>query len=392
MALTILSNLSPSQIQSSILQRDKDAFKVVSGVGSKLAERIIVELKDKTTSNLPVEQMSKNILSPDKHVSDQEFSLRPSYLKEFVGQQQIKENLSVFIQAAKSRAEHLDHTLFYGPPGLGKTTLAQIISKEMGVNLKSTSGPAISKAADLAAILTNLQDKDILFIDEIHRLSTNIEETLYQAMEDFVLDIIIGEGPAARTVKINLPNFTLVGATTRLGLLSNPLRDRFGIPLRLHFYKVEELKLVLTRVGQLLEIKLTDDALEEIARRSRGTPRIAIRLAKRVRDFAAVDKIVEIDRTIASNSLDRLEVDKIGLDGNDYRYLKFIADNYSGGPVGIETIAAALSEQRDALEETIEPYLIQIGLLQRTPRGRTITKAALDHLGIDKNYNFFKLE
>ncbi|WP_341764200.1 Holliday junction branch migration DNA helicase RuvB [Candidatus Tisiphia endosymbiont of Beris chalybata] len=336
--------------------------------------------------------MSKNILSSDKLPTDQEFSLRPSYLKEFVGQQQIKENLSIFIQAAKNRSEHLDHTLFYGPPGLGKTTLAQIISKEMGVNFKTTSGPAISKAADLAAILTNLQEKDVLFIDEIHRLSTHIEETLYQAMEDFALDIIIGEGPAARTVKINLPNFTLVGATTRLGLLSNPLRDRFGIPLRLHFYNVEELKLVLIRISKLLKINLTDGALEEIARRSRGTPRIAIRLAKRVRDFASVENKLEIDQVIANISLNRLEVDKIGLDSNDYRYLKFIADNYSGGPVGIDTIAAALSEQRDAVEETIEPYLIQIGLLQRTPRGRIITKSAFEHLGIEsvsQNLKFF---
>ncbi len=335
-------------------------------------------------------------LAGDKLPTDHEFSLRPSYLQEFVGQQQIKDNLSVFIQAAKNRSEHLDHTLFYGPPGLGKTTLAQIISKEMGVSFKSTSGPAIAKAADLAAILTNLQDKDILFIDEIHRLSTNIEETLYQAMEDFALDIIIGEGPAARTVKINLPNFTLVGATTRLGLLSNPLRDRFGIPLRLNFYSVEELKLVLIRVSKLLKISLTTEALTEIARRSRGTPRIAIRLVKRVRDFACVDEKLEIDQDMANTSLNRLEVDKIGLDSNDYRYLKFIADNYSGGPVGIDTIAAALSEQRDALEETIEPYLIQIGLLQRTTRGRIITKAALNHLGIesppgplDNQYNIF---
>ncbi|MCC8417046.1 MAG: Holliday junction branch migration DNA helicase RuvB [Rickettsia endosymbiont of Bryobia graminum] len=329
--------------------------------------------------------MDNNILSADKLPNEQEFSIRPSYLKEFVGQQQIKENLSVFIQAAKNRSEQLDHTLFYGPPGLGKTTLAQIISKEMGVNFKSTSGPAISKAADLAAILTNLQDNDILFIDEIHRLSTNIEETLYQAMEDFALDIIIGEGPSARSVKINLPNFTLVGATTRLGLLSNPLRDRFGIPLRLNFYNVEELKLVLHRVSQLLEIALTNQALEEIARRSRGTPRIAIRLIKRIRDFASVDDRLEIDQEIANTALNRLEVDKIGLDSNDYRYLKFIADSYSGGPVGIETIAAALSEQRDAIEETIEPYLIQIGFLQRTPRGRMLTKAAFDHIGIKYN-------
>ena len=326
--------------------------------------------------------MSENILSADRLEGEQEFSLRPSYLKEFIGQQQIKDNLTIFIQAAKNRAEHLDHTLFYGPPGLGKTTLAQIISQEMGVGFKSTSGPAISKAADLAAILTNLQDNDVLFIDEIHRLSTNIEEVLYQAMEDFALDIMIGTGPGARSVKINLPNFTLVGATTRLGLLSNPLRDRFGIPMRLHFYNAEELQHVLSRAAKLLSINLTHEALDEIARRSRGTPRIALRLLKRVRDFASVEDLTEIDRIVASNSLNRLEVDRLGLDSNDYRYLKFIANNYSGGPVGIETIAAGLSEQRDAVEDTIEPYLIQIGLLQRTARGRVITQNAFNHLGI----------
>lgn len=326
--------------------------------------------------------MTNNILSADELPIDQEFTLRPSYLKEFIGQQQIKENLAIFIQAAKNRGEHLDHTLFYGPPGLGKTTLAQIISKEMGVNFKSTSGPAISKAADLAAILTNLQENDILFIDEIHRLNTNIEEVLYPAMEDFSLDIIIGEGPSARSVKISLPHFTLVGATTRLGLLSNPLRDRFGIPLRLNFYSHEELKLVLIRASKLLEVNLTDSAAQEIAKRSRGTPRIALRLIKRIRDFASVDEKSQVDEITASNALDRLEVDKIGLDGNDYRYLKFIADNYAGGPVGIETIAAALSEQRDAIEETVEPYLIQIGLLQRTARGRMLTSNAFEHLGL----------
>lgn len=326
--------------------------------------------------------MVKNVLSINEQPADQEFSLRPSYLNEFIGQQQIKENLVIFIQAAKNRSEHLDHTLFYGPPGLGKTTLAQIISKEMGVNFKSTSGPAISKAADLAAILTNLQENDILFIDEIHRLNTNIEEILYPAMEDFSLDIIIGEGPSARSVKITLPHFTLVGATTRLGLLSNPLRDRFGIPLRLNFYTHDELKLVLIRASKLLEVNLTEGAAEEIARRSRGTPRIALRLIKRIRDFASVDEKPQIDEITASSALDRLEVDKIGLDGNDYRYLKFIADNYAGGPVGIETIAAALSEQRDAIEETIEPYLIQTGLLQRTARGRMLTNNAFQHLGL----------
>ncbi|ABV84743.1 Holliday junction DNA helicase RuvB [Rickettsia massiliae MTU5] len=324
--------------------------------------------------------MTNILLSPEKSENDQELPIRPSYLQEFVGQQQIKENLSVFIKAAKSRNEHLDHTLFYGPPGLGKTTLAKIISNEIGGNFKSTSGPAILKVADLAAILTNLERNDVLFIDEIHRLNTAVEEVLYPAMEDFELDIIIGEGSAARSVKITLPKFTLIGATTRLGLLSNPLRDRFGIPMRLNFYNTEELKKVLNRASKLLDIDLTDSGSEEIAKRSRGTPRIALRLLRRIRDFAAVDGKSRVDKEISDFGLNRLEVDRIGLDSNDYRYLKFIADNYNGGPVGIETIAAALSEQRDALEETIEPYLIQIGLLQRTPRGRVITIAAFEHL------------
>lgn len=340
--------------------------------------------------------MKEDILSNEEMQSDQEFSLRPSYLQEFVGQEQIKGNLSIFIQAAKNRSEPLDHTLFYGPPGLGKTTLAQIVSKEMGVNFKSTSGPALSKAGDLAAILTNLQENDVLFIDEIHRLNTNIEEVLYPAMEDFSLDIIIGEGPSARSVKINLPRFTLIGATTRLGLLSNPLRDRFGIPLRLNFYTVNELKLVLLRASNLLETNLSESGSEEIAKRSRGTPRIALRLLKRIRDFASVASQLEINSDIADLALNRLEVDKVGLDSNDYRYLKFIADNYGDNPVGVETIAAALSEQKDAIEETIEPYLIQVGFLQRTPRGRVITASVFEHLGLPKpvkqknnQYNLF---
>lgn len=326
--------------------------------------------------------MLENILSTEELLEDQELSVRPNLLKEFVGQDQIKANLAVFIKAARNRQEPLDHTLFYGPPGLGKTTLAQIISKEMGVNFKSTSGPTLSKAADLAAILTNLQENDVLFIDEIHRLNTNIEEVLYPAMEDFALDIIIGEGPAARSVKINLPRFTLVGATTRLGLLSNPLRDRFGIPLRLSFYNTNELKLVLLRASAILNITLSDDGSDEIAKRSRGTPRIALRLLRRIRDFANVEDIATINGGFADSALNRLEVDKIGLDSNDYRYLKFIAEHYGGGPVGVDTIAAALSEQKDAVEETIEPYLMQIGLLQRTPRGRIITLGAFEHLGL----------
>ncbi len=327
--------------------------------------------------------MATDLLSGTTLETDVDFSLRPHLLNEFVGQEHIKSNLSIFIKAAQNRKEPLDHTLFYGPPGLGKTSLAHIIAKEMGVNFKATSGPTLSKAADLAAILTNLQENDVLFIDEIHRLNTNIEEILYPAMEDFFLDIIIGEGPAARSVRIDLPRFTLIGATTRLGLISNPLRDRFGIPLRLNFYKVEELVKVINRAANLLNTKITKDGAQEIAQRSRGTPRIALRLLKRIRDFASVENRPEIDAALADSALTRLEVDKAGLDSNDYRYLKFIVDNYNGGPVGVETIASALSEQRDAIEETIEPYLIQIGLLQRTPRGRVITNGAFVHLGLE---------
>ncbi|MEA0971532.1 Holliday junction ATP-dependent DNA helicase RuvB [Candidatus Megaera venefica] len=327
--------------------------------------------------------MTTDLLSGTILETDVDFSLRPHLLNEFVGQEHIKSNLSIFIKAAQNRNEPLDHTLFYGPPGLGKTSLAHIIAKEMGVNFKATSGPTLSKAADLAAILTNLQENDVLFIDEIHRLNTNIEEILYPAMEDFFLDIIIGEGPAARSVRIDLPRFTLIGATTRLGLISNPLRDRFGIPLRLNFYKVEELVKVINRAANLLNTKITKDGAQEIAQRSRGTPRIALRLLKRIRDFASVENRPEIDAVLADSALTRLEVDKAGLDSNDYRYLKFIVDNYNGGPVGVETIASALSEQRDAIEETIEPYLIQIGLLQRTPRGRVITNGAFVHLGLE---------
>lgn len=327
---------------------------------------------------------SKDILSPDALQDDQESSVRPSYLKEFIGQEQIKNNLAIFIKAAKNRLEALDHTLFYGPPGLGKTTLAQIISKEMGVNFKSTSGPTLSKAADLAAILTNLQKNDVLFIDEIHRLNSSIEEILYPAMEDFVLDLIIGEGPAARSVRINLPRFTLVAATTRLGLITNPLRDRFGIPLRLNFYNKEELKSVLLRASQILDINLSLEGAEEIANRSRGTPRIALRLLRRIRDFASVEGQEVINNNVADLALNRLEVDKAGLDSNDYRYLKFIADHYNGGPVGVETISAGLSEQKDSIEETIEPYLLQIGFLQRTNRGRIITESGFAHLMLSK--------
>jgi Holliday junction DNA helicase RuvB len=313
--------------------------------------------------------------------------IRPQMLAEFIGQSKAKENLKVFIAAAKQRQTALDHTLLYGPPGLGKTTIAQIISHELGVNFRATSGPMLTKAGDLAAILTNLQENDVLFIDEIHRLSTAVEEVLYPAMEDFNMDLIIGEGPAARTVRIDIPRFTLVGATTRIGLLTNPLRDRFGIPLRLEFYEISELVAVIKRGikiigGNLTDAALTDDGALEIARRSRGTPRIALRLLRRVWDFASVAEEKIINKQIADNALNRLEVDNFGLDSADIRYLKYIAENYDGGPVGIETISAGLSEQRDSIEEAVEPYLLQQGFIQRTPRGRMITPKAFEHLGM----------
>src|SRR5271166_4730332 len=311
-----------------------------------------------------------------------ETSLRPRNLSEFVGQQQARENLSVFIEAARGRAEALDHVLFSGPPGLGKTTLAQIVARELGVNFRSTSRPVLAKAGDLAALLTNLEARDVLFIDEIHRLNPAVEEILYPAMEDFQLDLIIGEGPAARSVKINLAPFTLVGATTRAGLLTNPLRDRFGIPVRLNFYSEAELEEIVNRGARVLGIGLTADGANEIARRARGTPRIAGRLLRRVRDFAAVAGAAAIDRGVADKALAALEVDGAGLDAMDRRYLSTIAVNYGGGPVGVETLAAALSEPRDAIEDIIEPYLIQCGLLQRTPRGRLITSHAFRHLGL----------
>ena len=327
--------------------------------------------------------MTERILGAAKRQEDEmERSLRPQILADFVGQARARDNLSVFIEAARVRDEALDHVLFAGPPGLGKTTLAQIVARELGVNFRATSGPVISKAGDLAALLTNLEPRDVLFIDEIHRLSPAVEEILYPAMEDFQLDLIIGEGPGARSVRIELAPFTLIGATTRTGLLTTPLRDRFGIPVRLNFYEIAELESIVRRGAGVLGIELTPDGAHEIARRARGTPRIAGRLLRRVRDFAAVEGVESIDAKAADKALRRLEVDELGLDALDHRYLRCIAIGFSGGPVGVETIAAALSEPRDAIEEIIEPYLIQQALVNRSPRGRILTAAAFAHLGL----------
>jgi holliday junction DNA helicase RuvB len=323
------------------------------------------------------------VVAPERREEDvAESSLRPLRLSEFIGQEQARKNLSVFIEAARARREALDHVLFVGPPGLGKTTLAQILARELGVGFRTTSGPVIAKAGDLAALVTNLEERDVLFIDEIHRLNPAVEEILYPAMEDFQLDLIIGAGPAARSVKIDLAKFTLVGATTRAGLLTNPLRDRFGIPVRLNFYSEAELELIVNRGARVLDIGMTPDGANEIARRARGTPRIAGRLLRRVRDFASVAGAAAIDRAVADKALAALEVDSAGLDAMDRRYLSTIAMNYGGGPVGVETLAAALSEPRDAIEDIIEPYLIQCGLLQRTPRGRLMTGRGFKHLGL----------
>ncbi len=329
-------------------------------------------------ANLP----RPGLLNPEKREDDADASIRPQTLLDFTGQEAARKNLKVFIEAAKARGDALDHVLFVGPPGLGKTTLAQIVARELGVNFRSTSGPVIAKAGDLAAQLTNLEERDVLFIDEIHRLNPAVEEILYPAMEDFQLDLIIGEGPAARSVKIDLAKFTLVGATTRAGLLTTPLRDRFGIPVRLNFYTVEELQNIVTRGARVLGVPMSEDGANEIAKRSRGTPRIAGRLLRRVRDFAIVDGDASITRLVADNALRQLDVDAIGLDQMDRRYLCMIAENFGGGPVGIETIAAALSEPRDAIEDIIEPYLLQQGFLQRTPRGRLLTANAFRHLGM----------
>ena len=342
-----------------------------------------------TDMNLEVEFQSGD---PDK-------ALRPQLLSDFVGQNEVRSNLSVFIEAAKNRQSAMDHALFFGPPGLGKTTLAQIISRELGVNFKMTSGPILAKAGDLAALLTNLDERDVLFIDEIHRLNPKVEEVLYPAMEDFGLDLMVGEGPSARSVRIELQPFTLVGATTRLGLLTNPLRDRFGIPIRLEFYENEDLVKIISRASRLLNARIDQAGAEEIAKRSRGTPRVAGRLLRRVIDFSQVEGDGRVTLEIAKSSLTKLGVDSLGLEGSDRRYLLQIAENYEGGPVGVETICAALSESRDAIEDVIEPYLLQAGLVQRTPRGRVLSKRAWEHLGIkvpetdtkatDSQRNFF---
>ncbi len=321
-------------------------------------------------------------LRPDAQPEDVDKALRPQTLGEFIGQAEARANLAVFIQSARQRGEAMDHTLFHGPPGLGKTTLAQIMARELGVNFRMTSGPVLAKAGDLAAILTNLEARDVLFIDEIHRLNPVVEEVLYPALEDFELDLVIGEGPAARTVRIELQPFTLVGATTRLGLLTTPLRDRFGIPTRLQYYTPDELFEIVTRNAKLLGAPADEAGAREIAKRARGTPRIAGRLLRRVVDFAIVEGDGTITRAMADHALTKLGVDKLGLDGADRRYLGLVAENYGGGPVGVETLSAALSESRDALEEVIEPYLLQMGLIQRTPRGRMLAQKAWDHLGL----------
>lgn len=321
--------------------------------------------------------------SPERKVEDIDAALRPKTLDEFIGQEAARSNLRVFIEAAKKRSEALDHVLFFGPPGLGKTTLAQIIARELGVGFRATSGPVIAKSGDLAALLTNLEEGDVLFIDEIHRLNPVVEEVLYPAMEDRALDLIIGEGPSARSVRIDLPQFTLIGATTRQGLLTTPLRDRFGIPVRLNFYSTEELEHVVHRAAKLLDLDIAPDGATEVARRARGTPRIAGRLLRRVRDFANVAGSPLVDQKTADESLTRLEVDSIGLDAMDRRYLHMIADIYKGGPVGVETLAAGLSEPRDTIEEVIEPYLIQLGLVARTARGRALNDRGWKHLGLN---------
>lgn len=322
------------------------------------------------------------IAGQEQEADGWQYSLRPRVLKEYIGQEQIKDNLSVFIKAAAARKEALDHVLLFGPPGLGKTTLANIIANELNVNIRVTSGPAIERQGDLAAILTNLGDNDVLFIDEIHRLSKTVEEILYSAMEDFALDIIIGKGPSARSVRLDLPKFTLIGATTRLGAIAAPLRDRFGVQCRLEFYKPSELQFIVSRAAEILDVQIDREGAEEIARRSRGTPRIANRLLKRVRDFAQVLGCETITKQVAADALAKLEVDAHGFDRNDRRILTTIVKTFGGGPVGIETIAAAISEEATTIEDVIEPYLLQQGMLQRTPRGRIATRETYRYLGV----------
>ncbi|MDR2794688.1 MAG: Holliday junction branch migration DNA helicase RuvB [Holosporaceae bacterium] len=333
--------------------------------------------------------MNKNVNLETEQTENEyaDYSLRPNSLQDFIGQEQLKNNLRVFVDSAKKRNRAMDHILFFGPPGLGKTTLSHIISKELGVGFKATSGPILAKAGDLAAILTNLHEKDVLFIDEIHRMNRLVEEILYPAMEDFQLDLMIGEGPAARSIRIDLPHFTLIGATTRSGMLSSPLRDRFGIPLRLEFYTHRELQIIVAKNALLLGIQISKDGSEEIARRSRGTPRIAGRLLKRVRDFAIVSNASIIDRKIADMALKNLDVDEKGLDSMDRKYLKCILEFYNGGPVGVETLSAVLSEKRDTIEEVIEPYILQSGLVQRTARGRILTPEGYRYLGVTPKQN-----
>ena len=332
--------------------------------------------------------MSDNITTSEVSETDsvEERSLRPRSIEEFIGQDHLKSNLTVFIESAKQRKSALDHVLLYGPPGLGKTSMAQIIARELGVEFRASSGPLLSKAADLAAILTNLQSGDVLFIDEIHRLNANIEEILYPAMEDYRLDLIIGEGPAARSINISIPKFTLIGATTRSGLISKPLRERFGIPLQFSFYNPDDLQIIIQQCARRMEVEITAEASVELAKRSRGTPRIAIRLLRRVTDFAQYQNSSEITLKITRESLDKLEIDRSGLDRHDHKYLQFIAEKCNGGPVGVEVIAAALSDHRDSIEEIVEPYLLQQGFIQRTARGRVLTKLATDYLAeVDVN-------
>ncbi|MCT4635137.1 MAG: Holliday junction branch migration DNA helicase RuvB [Rickettsiales bacterium] len=324
--------------------------------------------------------MSNNELLDPEIKEDGDNKLRPLSFNEFIGQNKLKENAQIYVKSAIKREDSLDHVLLYGPPGLGKTTLAQIIANEMGSSFKSTAGPILAKSGDLAAILTSLNENDVLFIDEIHRLNTSVEEILYSAMEDFNLDIVIGEGPSARSIKIDLPKFTLVGATTRIGLISNPLRDRFGIPFRLEFYEPEDLEKIIMRASSIIKVDINKEGAGVIARRCRGTPRIALRILKRVRDYALVYNYNVINDKITDIALNEMDVDHLGLDSGDRKYLSFIADNYAGGPVGIETISAGLAEQKDNIEETIEPFLIQLGLIQRTPRGRMLTAQAFEHI------------